>query len=284
MRVAFKDHRGMGLRLAAVLEQAGHELVGPCDPAPVALVDHDVPWGVWQAACDSHERVIVYPHGGGLIARGDGQHPAHLHTETMMVAGDGTAELLTACGYPRRLEVIGCTFHDPEPLRIPDRRRMRVLLAPNHDGDPHLVRLLALLGQLNIDLTVRDRATVPYPKPTPHLDIRFGPLTIQGAMTALLEADMVITGSSTFLAAALASGVPAVAYAQGDGNESGQPASHPALWEAAHYPVDATNVRDAHDLLALMACACQEQIVGDWRDRFVGGPLDPARVLALVEG
>ncbi len=278
----------MGRRLASALADAGHEIVAPLAPADLALVDHDVPWGMWSDVCDNHARVVVYPHGGGLCASGDGQTPVHPNVVARVEMGEGQAQLLGECGYPRPVYVVGCTMCDPEPWR-PIRHsgaRLKVLFAPDHQ-DPEGAsqpRLRAILKeQVSMEVTVREPALVPDPGDLPPWDAAFGPWTVRAALEAIDGADLVVS-NSTFAAAALAKGVPTVMFDQHDGvdSEAYQPA-HPELWWPLRYPVDASTCDNGGDLLAAVALAANENVIRDWRREFVGGPFDPDAFVKIIE-
>lgn len=280
------------------LAAAGHELVP--SGGELLLIDHDLPDGYYGPLCDAHARVVVYPHGGGVVASGDGQWPVHPHTVLRLEHGPGQVEVLRRSRYPRRAEVIGwnvCSRRPftPRPLR-------RVVLAPQHalgNGwfppelraqNAHVHDLLAAMAiRGTIHLTVR---TVGPFEPLglvkcPVVLYEQGYASLTHALLTIDRADCVVGSYGTFPVLAVARGVPTVFYGQiplddDYGLEDRHPAKSWARYkDYVRFPLDAT---ETDDLPALLARACLTDVdIAEWRDRFIGPAFDPARFAKLVE-
>lgn len=300
MRITFKHQRDLGTVLARALRDAGHELVD--GGGDVLLIDHDLPVGHYQALCDAHARVILYPHGAGLVASGDGQWPVHPHTVARLEHGPGQVEVLRRAGYPRRAEVIGWPLclrrpFAPRPLR-------RVLLAPSHAiaggwYPPELAaqnrrlyeQLVGLAARRVIELTVRMVFGLPpgiEPGfPSGRVVYELGDGTISGALECIGRHDCVVGSAWTFPTLAVARGVPTVMYGQlplddNQGLGDTHLARHWATYrDYVRFPLDAAAT---DDLSALLARACTTDAdIAEWRERFIGPAFDPARFVGLVE-
>lgn len=300
MKVTFRDCDGKGLRYAAALTAAGHDLTG----GDVLLIDADVPLPGYIEHCDQHAKVILYPHGAGAhCVGGDGQWPIHPNTVGRFVYGEGQAEVLKLAGYPRQVEVSGWSLCDLRPFRPTIPRT--VLFAPTHpmsDGwmDPTVLaantRIFELLLALPYKIKVRHVAA-GHPLSTIGIpvcsDVEYEevPFTVQHGIAAVDTADIVIAGSGTFPSLALARGCPAIMFAQikPDDHQNGSPDPRPALnWpayrELARYPLDADQIETADELDDLIHEACADDApTADWRDRFIGNQFDPADFAAKFE-
>lgn len=294
MRVTFLDHDGKGRLFADALREAGHELVG--GGGDVALLDHDLP--IRAGLCDAHERVMVYPHGGGNPMAGREWAP-HPNTVCRFVPGPGQADVLTASGYPLPVEVIGWPFSDRLPFR-PCTDPVEVLFAPMHqlwhgwmpaEARASNARIHDMLVALPINLTVR------YPRsgtaadigivPRPGVTYRQAAMDVQDGIEAIEAADVVVAGEGTFPSLAMALGCPTVMTAQLPPDDDGPLGHVEALsWdrEAVHYPLDGDQAPDAEALMDLLVTAGQDHPgAAMWRDRFVGAPFDADRFVKTFE-
>lgn len=283
MRVTFLDHDGKGRLLADALREAGHELVTV--GGDVALVDTDT-----HPLCDSYERVIVYPHGGGNPFAEQAPHP---NTVCRLVPGPGQADVLRWCEYTAPVEVIGWPFSDRLPFRQCDQP-LEVLFAPMHQlwhgwippgAAESNRRIHDMLAALPIRLTVR------YPQSgtaaqigitsRPGVTYRQVPLDVQDGLAAIAAADVVVAGEGTFPSLAIAQGCPTVMTAQLAPDDDG-PAGHVTAdsWflyrDEVRYPLDADDAADMQALWDLLATAGRDgPDAALWRERFVGQQFDP---------
>lgn len=299
MKVTFRDHDGKGRILADALTDAGHDIV--TGGGDIALIDADIPVPPYANVCDTHKRVVVYPHGGGNPFAGKEWAP-HPNTVCRLVPGPGQVDVLTACGYPAPVEVIGWPFSDRQPFR-PCPNPVEVLFAPTHqlwhgfihpDAFESNRRTHDMLAALPINLTVRyvesgglgDIGITPVAGVT----YRQAPMDVHDGIAAIAAADVVVAGEGTFPSLAMAQGCPTVMSAQIRPDDD-----HPLLgrvpadsWdlfrEISRYPLDADNAHDAEALMDLLTDACQDHpAAAMWRDRFVGAPFDPAAFVDLFE-
>lgn len=300
MKVTFRDHDGKGARLAAALADAGHEIVQ--HSGEVALVDCDAPIDPYRGVCDNHERVMVYPHGGGNPFC-DGHWPIHPHTVCRFVPGPGQADVLQRCGYPGRVETIGWPMCDRLPFR-PTDQPVNVLFAPQHPlGDGWMsegmveanARIHDLLASLPISLTVR---YVPIGSAgleqmgihrRPGVDYRQAPMVVNDGEAAIDGSDLVVAAEGTFPSLAVARGCPTVMYAQipADNHITGEPGTHTENnWhlyrDAARFPLDADDITTPDDMMDLLLTAGRDEPV-EWRDRFIGPQFDPELFVKTFE-
>lgn len=300
MNITFKDCDGKGLRFAAALTAAGHDLSG----GDVLLIDADVPLPGYSELCDRHPKVVLYPHGAGAFdVSGDGQWPIHPNTIGRFVIGTGQAEVQAITGYPRQVEVCGWHLCDLRPFRPTTPRS--VLFAPTHpmsDGwmGPGTLeanrRVFDLLCHLPYRTKVRHVAA-GHPLDTigltvrPNVDYEEVPFTVQHGLTAVDTADVVVAGVGTFPNLAVARGCPTIMFGHyaPDDHQNGDPTPRPArIWplyrDLVHYPLDADQAEDPADLDELIRRACTtDHDIADWRGRFIGARLDPKDFVARFE-
>jgi hypothetical protein len=294
VKVTFLDHQAKGHRLADALREAGHEVVG--FGGEVALLDGDAPIEPYQAYCDTHDRVMVYPHGGGN-PYADGHWPVHRNTVCRFVPGPGQVEVLQLCGYSGRLEVIGWPMCDRLPFRATDKP-VEVLFAPQHalgDGwvcGPHRAanrRTHDLLVSLPVHLTVRYVPVVNVALEAlgitrhPGVDYRSASPVVTDGEAAIDAADVVVAVDGTFPSLAVARGCPTVVCGQipADNHITGTQGDHiSSNWDTykdvTHFPLDADDVSTAAELMDLLLTASRDDsAVAEWRSRFVGEQFDP---------
>lgn len=301
MKVAFHDHDGKGRLLAAALEEAGHEIVpGGGD---VALLDADVPMRPYSEICERHDRVLLYPHGGGTPMPGREWTP-HPNTVCRFVPGTGQVDVLTACGYPVPVEVIGWPFSDRRPFR-PCATPVKVLFAPLHQSGSGWLptagavsngRVHDMLADLPVDLTVRyphvGNGSLAQIGITRRKGVTYQqvPLDVHDGLEAIAAADVVVAAEGTFPSLAIAQGCPTVMTAQIPPDDDGGPLGYirALSWELyetdARYPLDGDTAATPDDLLLLLMAACRDDsAVAEWRGRFVGEQFDPEAFVKTFE-
>lgn len=295
MRVAFRDHTGKGRLVAAALTEAGHDIV--TDRGDVALLDADLPVPPFKDICDRHERVLLYPHGGGNPFAGP-EWPTHPNTVCRFVPGPGQADVLSRCGYPAPVEVIGWPFSDRRPFK--SRPPVNVLFAPFHQlGNGWLPaacfesngRVHDLLAELPVNLTVRyplvgtgDLAEIGITRRS-GVTYRQVPFDVGDGIAAIEAADVVVAGEGTFPSLAVALGCPTVMTCQVPPDDG---VIEPRSWQSyeadARYPLDGDDADTPGDLMDLLQEACRgDTAVAPWRDRFVGEQFDPTRFVKTFE-
>lgn len=274
MNVGFYDHRGNGLPFARALQAAGHTITA--DPGDVLLIDNDVPFAPYSDLYASHERAVLYPHGGGPVTTFD-QYGDHPKTVGQFVVGEGQAELLALLGYDRPVMQVGWPWGPVRAMRVTEPRR--VLFAPIHSD----------AGGWMPDAWKEATATVGRrlrSLPGVQVDVResTGRLDVHAADAY----DVVVTYPGTFLTVALAAGIPAVAYGQDIAPDELDPAGQhrPArrwlAWrDMVRFPHDAGTTCG---LGAALDAACAGGAdLDDWRRRWVGDPTDWPRFVTLFE-
>jgi len=294
VRVCMSDHQGKGIGLVEGLAKAGAEVVWFADQADVVLIDHDVPFhgklGLVEACLENGGRAFLYPHCGGatLMAEWDGIHePSPLLSGALMPA-PGHAEIARRYGYPHPVEPVGWSICPMRP-RVAHGRFERILFAPSHPphfGNSRWVEwarlLLEELIELPVALTVRYIGTLEENGLWTAPGVRYVPGDMGDApsmIDQIDEADVVVADYGTFASMAVARGVATVIF-DSDVHQSNDGSAEPAhislYRDFMRYPFD---VRDG-DLMDVMRAASEDEVrIAEWRDRFVGEPLD---IRALV--
>lgn len=278
MKVTFGPHHQFlhryGVPYAQALAADGHDIVHT--DGDVLLIDADVPWSPWQEACGTHDQVILYPHGAGIVTFGFGDVPRHPNTVANMTVGAGHVELAerasdvpaVACGWP----------WTPLHTFTPATDVHRILFAPVHaykgERNPTEEPLTRKAGNVLQRLFPQESGVQWCVSTTPHtLDETCGMISV---------ADLVVTATTTVLALAVALGKPAVffndwreVFATGNGDDKivrPDPKLTTDLVDIARYPY---GLRDIDQALTVEAT--------DWRRKFIGGPFDPGSVTAAFD-
>lgn len=271
MRVAFYDHGGKGRRFADALAAAGHTLVA--DRGDVALVDHDDTWvDVHRRLIDTHDRVVVYPHGGLPVLTWAVYDP-HPNIRLSLVHGVGQAHVAALYGCPVPHVPVGWSYCPQAAPRYPADVR-RVLFAPVHQLNDGRIEPAAAAANLRthrrlldagFDVTVRENGGLAYGD---------------------IDAHDFVVAAGTVLTLAVARGVPALALASDVPHDVAAfgPPRIPAAWDRLlpwmRYPYDV----DDGPLDELVAAVTRpDPAVDRWRSRFVGGPFDADLAVALIE-
>jgi hypothetical protein len=304
MRVMILDHQGKSALIANALASRGCELVQDPEFADVVLIDHDIPsHGKIQYAercVAAGGRAFMYPHGAGagLMANWDGLFPVSpIISGLFPPGGPGHAEVARRFGYPHPVHDVGWTLCDLKPRREPHPVRSVLFAAQHPKGDGHLSdwklarnrdifdRLVATPAKL----TVRHLYELEL-NGIPRVDgveyIQGDMLDWAGMLAQIDAADVVISDRSTFCSLAIARGVTTVMFDSTiiarDLDRSHQ-ADHIELYrEYMRFPFEA---EDGVDIWELMNAAAQDSdLVGEWRERFVGGPFDVDRMLDVLVG
>lgn len=296
MKIAFKDHNGTGIQYSLALGAAEHEMVFPHMDADVLLIDADVPFQPYQQLCSMYEKVFVYPHGGGILSMYDGQYPLHDHTKGQFVHGEGQAEILRRCAYPKHVEVSGWSLCTQLPFKAKEPKN--ILFAPQHpmgNGylDPRLKKLNLKIYQQLLELpyqvTVRsvfdfDPLNIPV---SPQMQYKQGQPDIYNAITDIDATDCVIAGVWTFPCLSIARGIPTIVYGQfsPDDARSATEKHEAKSWKLyrqyCRYPLDASECDDL-DQLIQRACTDDHAIL-DWRRLFIGDEMVPEHFTAQFE-
>jgi hypothetical protein len=304
MKVMVTDHQGKSAMIQSSLADRGCELVSDPLAADVILIDHDIPSHgrvqLLEACVAAGGRGFIYPHGAGpkLLTGWDGVYPVSPLLSGLLATGPGYAELGRRFGYPHPIHNIGWTFCEQRP-RIATGRIEHVVFAPIHpDGNGYLrtwlrERNLDIFNQLRatpVRLTVRHIGSLaanglPQVEGVEYLRGQFGDLDDQLALVD--SADVVVDDCGTFSCLAVARGVTAIMFGSTETARSDQDptitAKSPELYrEYIGFPFEA---REGIDIWELMQAAAQdEDLVGDWRARFIGEPFDGDRLLEVLQG
>jgi len=301
MKVMVLDHQGKSQALASALTARGCELVGDALSADAVLIDHDVPFhGRIQYAetcVATGGRAFIYPHGAGagLMAMWDGLYPVSPAISGVLVPAEGQVEVARRMGHPRPVHAIGWTLCPLHPRRRSGTRK--ILFAPVHpNGNGELAtaerennrEIFARLARTPAQLVVRHIGPLEANGLPRVDDVEYRPGDIadfDGMIAEIDAADVVVGDRGTFSSIAVARGATTVIW-DSDVIESDEDdarrADHVDLYrDYIRYPFDAAD-GDLWDVIR--AAAADEDLVGEWRERFVGGPLDGDRLLEILHG
>jgi hypothetical protein len=303
MKVMVLDHQGKSRAISEALVARGCELVGDPQVADVVLIDHDVPshgkLPYAEACVAAGGRAFIYPHGAGsgLMAMWDGLFPISPAISGVVAPGPGHAEVARRYGYPHPVHDIGWTLCELRPRRRPERIEHVLFAAQHPKGDGHLSdwklarnrdifdRLLAT----PVRLTVRhihslEANGIPRVPEVEYVVGQFDDLA--GQLAQIDAADVVVSDRSTFSSLAIARGVTTIMFDStviAKDLDRNHTTDHIHRYrEYIRYPFEA---EDGVDIWELMnAAARDEDRVGEWRGRFIGGPFDVNALLAALTG
>lgn len=281
----------------------GCEIVDDPRTADVVLIDHDIPahgkLPYAEACVEAGGRAFLYPHGAGsgLMAMWDGLFPISPIIDGVLVSGPGHIEVARRYGYPHPVHDIGWTLCEQRPRRA-TYRVQNVLFAANHPkGDGHLSDwkvarnqdILTRLCEAGSNITVRYIGTLeqnglPHVAGVNYHQAEMGDFTEQ--LAQIDRADVVVSDRSTFSNLAIARGVTVVMFDSAiiakDLDREHRTDHIDRYYDYIKYPFDAEDGLDIGELMH--AAARDEDLVGDFRERFVGRPLDPERLLDVLHG
>ena len=304
MKAMVMDHDGKSLALSRALAAAGWQLVNEAREADVILIDHDVPThgklAHAEACVEAGGRAFIYPHGGGAgtIAGWDGMYPVSPIISGLFANGPGHGEIARRYGYPHPVHDFGWTMCDLRPRRATGRVQKVVFAAQHPKGNGHLSdwklarnqdifrRLLAT----GCELAVRHIDTLEanglwHVDGVEYTDARLSDLS--GQLAQIDSADVVVSDRATFSCLAIARGVTTVMFDStviARDLDRTQLTDHIELYrDYIRFPFDAGD--EGSDILELMQAAAQdEDLVGEWRERFVGGPFKADVLVEVLEG
>lgn len=279
MKVAFHDYAGKGARLAGALQAAGHELVA--DHGDVAVVDLDHP-DTGLPLCETHDKVVTYPHGGNPILWWD-DNPPHPHIRLHLVHGPGHSAVFALHGHPVPSLPVGFTYCDvAEPWLRADAGPTRVLFAPCHPMDDGTLDPFLRAANSEAAKKLADSGKEITVSMWGEHDWGFDPFQFRTIVGGTLDtsyiddADLVVA-DGTFAALAIARKVPTL-FVGSDIN-----LGHP------HWSRYAPFVRYPYDIAdgplgELYAAVNRRNIlVKWWAHDFVGGPFNAALAVAAIE-
>lgn len=290
-RVMILDHQGKSVAIADALRGRGCPIVEDPSAADVLLVDHDAPFHgripYMEACVRAGGRAFLYPHGAEatLMARWDGLAETSPLLSGALVTAHGHAEVARRFGYAHPVYPVGWSLCETRPRQAHGRTR-EILFAPMHPpwecgwNAPMFRRLIELP---DVHVTVRylgsleDNALwhVPGVTYTP------GEITdFAGMIDQIDAADVVVSPKGTFTLLAIARGVTTVTWrsdwAKDDSLEN-DAVNLDRYADYVRYPFDAEHA-DLRD--TILAAAADTALFMDWRERFIGPPLDVDAMLA----
>ena len=303
MKVMVMDHGGKSRLIARALAARGCELVDDARLADVILIDHDIPTHGKLAYAEicvaAGGRAFLYPHGASAMALAawDGLYPISPILSGNLSHGPGHAEVARRYGYPHPVVDIGWPLCELRPRKVTGRVENVVFAAVHPKGDGHLSdwkleRNQDIFNRLRVTpvkLTVRYIGTLEQ-NGLPLVD---GITYVQAQLDDFADqiaqidaADVVVSDRSTFSNVAIARGITTVMY---DSTIMAKDLDRDHRTDNLHlyedyvrYPFDA---EDGVDIWELMhAAARDEELVADFRARFVGGPFDVDRLIEALHG
>lgn len=297
--VFLMDWYGKAGPIADALAAGGHRLVGSPGEAEVALINNDYP-GLGRlpyldACVDAGGRAYLYPDGAAptLMAAWDGLYPPYGRLSGVLACAPGHAEVARRYGYPHPVHVVGWSMCPPRPRRAGGPVR-RVLLAPEHppyhgNARPPVQNAAAFRGLLEagVEVTVRHIGDLAENGlwHEPGVEYVRGGLTGFDAMLAQIDAHDAVLATSTFALLAVARGVTTVMWNTDVQyhHETNRVPDHMELYrDYVRYPWELSSGAPVAELLA--GAAADVDLVADWRARFIGDPLDAARLTAAIGG
>lgn len=298
LAVHISDHQGKAAAIADALTARGHRVVDSPLGADAVLIDHDAPFHgklpLVEACVATGGRAFVYPHGASaaLVTSWDGLYPPSPLLAGQLVVAEGHAEIARRFGYPAPTPVVGWSLCDLAPRRA-SRAPERVLFAPTHPPWARASKNAQVYAQLlrvpGLELTVRHLGTLADNALWPEPGVRFVRGDAPGApgMIAQIDAaDAVVADFSTFASLAVARGVTTVMSDSAVvlNNERDREPDHVELYrEYLRFPWETTHPDD--DLAGILQDAARDtERVAEWRERFIGAPLDPETLIAALRG
>jgi hypothetical protein len=302
LKVMVLDHLGKSRTIAAALAQRGCQLVSDPCLADVVLIDHDVPTHgklpYAEACVAAGGRAFIYPHGAGsgLMAMWDGLFPISPIIDGVLVYGPGHIEVARRYGYPHPVHEIGWTLCELRPRRATGRVENVVFAALHPKGDGHLSdwkvernrdtfrRLLATPATLTVRFIGTLEQNGLWIEPgVDYVQAEYDDFA--GQIAQIDAADAVVSDRSTFSNLAIARGVTTVMYDSDviakDLDRSHSTDNIELYRDYIRFPFDA----DDGDLWDLMRAAAEdEELVGAFRELFVGGPFDVDGLIAVLRG
>ena len=298
LSVHISDHQGKAGAFAAALVGLGHRIADSPFGADAVLIDHDAPFHgklpLVEACVATGGRAFIYPHGASAanLTSWDGLYPPSPLLSGQLVTSEGHAEIARTFGYPAPTPIVGwslCPLASRRAYCAPER----VLFAPTHPPWAHVSTNAQLFAQLlrvpAIQLTVRHLGSIAENELWPEPGVRFVQGDAPGApgmVEQIDAADAVVADFSTFANLAVARGVTTV---MADStvvlnNERDREPDHIDLYrEYLRFPWETTDPDD--DLAGILQDAARDtERVGQWRERFIGAPLDPNALVSALRG
>lgn len=285
MIVAIKDHQHKSHALRDALREHGHWIVPVGVPADVLLIDHDVDRPAYRPLIDRYRdmgaAIVLYPHGANVVCSWDGPEEPY-PVDGCLVIGTGHRDVMATYGYPRPMHVIGWSFCEQRSF-CPRAKIGRVLFAPTHplgngylnneQRDANREAFMTLLDW-GLPLTVRHVGPLDVNGLWREKDVEYEPAQLTLALGSIDEHDLVVA-RETFLALAIARGIPAVTYHQAEPDNDPHGPDEPMVkvnsWDLyrdlMRYPYD---LEDPNARFIATAMEARE-----YRRRFIGEQLDP---------
>jgi hypothetical protein len=303
LRVMALDHQGKSHTIVEALARQGCRIVDDARAADVVLIDHDVPshgkLPYAEACVEAGGRAFIYPHGAGsgLMPMWDGLFPVSPIISAVVVPGPGHAEVARRFGYPHPVQDIGWTLCDLRPRRATGRVDNVLFAAQHPKGDGHLSdwkmarnrdifdRLRATPARLTVrHLQSLEANGIPRVPGVEYVEGRMGDFA--GQIAQIDVADVVISDRATFANLAIARGIATVMFDSTviakDLDRDHTTDNIDLYRDYIRFPFDAI---DGADIWELMNDAAQdEDLVGEWRELFVGGPFDVDALLEVLHG
>jgi hypothetical protein len=302
MKVQVHNWQGKANELIAALKRKGAKIVNQ-DP-DVLLIDFDaaIPYYTKkiEVAYQKGAEIAMYSHGAPVITAYDRVWEPDERVSVYLAQSQGQKDVMRSYGYPHPIEVVGWHYCDIKKFK-PVKEIKTILFAPWH---PHGGGYLhGPLMQANADVYDRLRQT-PYKIRVMHIgELRHNGLkhdpdveyiesnkTTQHSVKEIDRADVVVGNYvGTFGALAVARGKPTVIYGQDirphDGYNDAD-ISYVRNWERyrdlLYYPHDISDLKPKATQNMIEHAALYE--AKEWRERFIGEPLDEAKLYEVLTG
>lgn len=303
MRVMVMDHDGKSRTISAALTARGCELVHEPTLADVILIDHDVPTHGKlvhaEKTVEAGGRAFLYPHGATAMtmAGWDGLFPVSPILSGIFVNGPGHIEVANRWGYPHPVIDFGWNLCDLRPRKANGRVENVVFAAQHPKGNGHLSDwklarnqdIVARLRATPARVTVRYIGTLeqnglPDDPEITYVQARLDDFADQIAQ--IDAADVVIGDRATFSCLAIARGTTTVMFDSTimakDLDRDHRTNNIDLYREYVRFPFEAEDDVDIWELMH--AAATDTDLVGDFREKFIGGQFDVAALLEALHG
>lgn len=304
MRVMVMDHDGKSRTIQQALVERGCTLVDDARVADVILIDHDVPTHgklVHAEACvEAGGRAFLYPHGASAMALAawDGLFPVSPILSGNFVNGPGHIEVARRWGYPHPVIDFGWTLCDLKPRRATGKVENVLFAAQHPKGDGHLSDwklgrnqdIFRRLRACPVNLTVRYIGTLEQNGLPEDPNVNWVQAKLDdfpGQLAQIDAVDVVVSDRATFSCVAISRGTTVVMFdstIMAKDLDRDHRTDHLHLYEDyVRYPFDAGF--EGTDMWELLNDAARdEDLVGDFRERFIGGPFDVDVLMDTLHG
>ena len=292
MRVQVSDHQHKSIGLIQAMMDNGVE-ISRVDP-DILLIDCDFTVGHYpktiEKAYQGGAEIVLYSHGAPVVVVWDSVWEPMQYTKAYLAQSPGQKWVMESYGYPVPITVVGWHFCPQLPFKPVDKLS-KVLFAPWHPHgngwmNPEEMELNAkvyeALRKMPYELTVRLVHTAE--QNGLYLDDgvigQQSNLTLEGAIQAIDEAELIVSNLGTFACLAVARGKPVVVYGQDITPHDGF--SFSGINYVKHWKEYRDYMRYPYGIADIEHASKNE--ASDWRAKFIGDPLNADALMTALKG